>query len=74
MFGFCLLIFEFYRYLFLTPKRPESASEFNNLRKTIIKYYLGEYFGMMHKWKLYILSLGFIYRIKFTNATTNILL
>jgi hypothetical protein len=26
--------------------RPESASEFDNLRKIILKYYLEEYFGI----------------------------
>jgi hypothetical protein len=28
------------------PSRPESASEFDNLRKIILKYYLEEYFGI----------------------------
>jgi hypothetical protein len=31
---------------YLNTYRPESASEFDNLKKTIIKYYLEEYIGI----------------------------
>jgi hypothetical protein len=32
--------------LYLNPKSTESASELDKLRKTIVKYYLEEYFGI----------------------------
>jgi hypothetical protein len=62
-------------YLVINPQKTKSASKIPNLRKTIIKYNLEEYFGIDAQMKvidLEILILSIL--VKFTNDIANILL